>query len=132
MTCVRRCSSRDIVCWHQIGAEAACVGGDGLKVRSPLLELLLSIGQDLSCLVGVGKRLTNIARYDRRVVEQVQEASTISGEDYLLLGTFNGGREVQIICFFNFLTSLERSAHCLKLAMDRLTILVSCASATRF
>jgi hypothetical protein len=69
---------------------------------------LLSVGQNLSRIVGVGKRLAHITRHDRGIVEEVQETTAVFGKDDLLLGSFDGGGEVDVVCLLDLLTGLSK------------------------
>ena len=93
---------------HQIGAEAVGVGGDLLQVGLPALQLLLGVGQDLAGLGGVAEGLADVARYDGRVVQAVEEAAPVLGEDDLLLGALDGGGELEVEGFLELLTGLTR------------------------
>jgi hypothetical protein len=55
---------------------------------------LLCVIQYLAGVVGVGKRLADITGDDGRVVEVVEQATAIFGEDNLLLRTLDGGCKV--------------------------------------
>lgn len=118
---------------HQVASQAGRVDLYRFEVRLPHLELLLSIRQNLSCVVGMGERLANVSRNDRRVVEIVQQAAAVLCKNNLLLSTLNGGGKLQVICFLDLLASLfmvRGTANARDVAI--LTMLVSWASATRF
>lgn len=65
-----------------------------LEVWLPVTKILFSIIQDLTSLVGVLKCWTRVARDDRGIIEQVQQAATVASEHYLFLGTLDGGGEM--------------------------------------
>ena len=52
--------------------------------------------------------LARVARDDWSVVEEVHKAATVLGENDLLLGSLNGGSEVDVVCLLNLLTRLHR------------------------
>lgn len=134
LRCFRSGSRATVIQGHQVRAQPSCVRLDGFQVRLPCLQLLFGVGKDLSGLIDVGKGLAHIARHDGSVVEQVQQASAVFGQDELLFRSFDGGREMHIIGLLDLLTGLASTVrkfffHTLILS---LTMLVSCASATRF
>lgn len=79
---------------------------DGLEVWLPCLQLLLGVVEDLAGVVGVGEGLAHIAGDDGCVVEVVEEAAAVFGEDDLFLCAFDGGGEVEVVGFFELLTGL--------------------------
>jgi hypothetical protein len=58
------------------------------------LQLLFRVEQDLAGVVSVSERMADIAWDNGGVVEVVEKATPIFGEDDLLLSTLNGGCEV--------------------------------------
>lgn len=52
------------------------------------------------------ERLSRVARNNRRIVEKTQEPATMFSEDDLLLGPFNGCRELGCIRLLQLLTGL--------------------------
>ena len=62
--------------------------------------------EDLTRLVGVLERGPGIAWYYRRVVEEVKDAAAVAREEDLLLGALDDGGEVDVVGFFQLLTSL--------------------------
>lgn len=73
----------------------------------PCLQLLFGFSQDISGLGGMFKRLAHISWYYRSVIEEVEQTTTILGEDDLLLGSLNGGSKVDVESLLDFLTSLS-------------------------
>ena len=79
---------------------------DGLQVWLPCLQLLLRVIEDLPSVVGVRKWLANVSGNNGRVIEVVEQATTVSGKYDLFLGALDGGSEVQIVSFLELLTGL--------------------------
>ena len=52
------------------------------------------------------KRRANVARNDGGVVEEVEEAAPVPREDDLLFSALDGGGEVEVVGFFDFLAGL--------------------------
>jgi len=52
------------------------------------------------------KGVADVARDDGGVVEEVEEASAVTREEGLFLGALDGGGEVDVVGFFEFLTGL--------------------------
>ena len=104
---IRGRRGRGIVCRHEVRTHASSTTGDWLEIRTPLLELLLGIAQNLSRIVAVGEGLSLIARDDRSVVEEVEKPAAILGENDLLLCSLDGCGKVDVICFLNLLAGLD-------------------------
>jgi hypothetical protein len=58
------------------------------------LQLLFRVIEDLAGVVSVSERMADIARDNGGVVEVVEKATAMFGEDDLLLSTLDGGCEV--------------------------------------
>lgn len=72
----------------------------------PALELSLGISQNLSGIMGMSERLTDVTRNHGRIVEEVQQPAAVLGEDDLLLSTLDGGSELQVVRLLDLLPSL--------------------------
>jgi hypothetical protein len=81
-----------------------------LNVELIPAEIVFRIGEDLARCLYLSKGRMNVARYDRCVVDEVQESPSVFRKDDLLLGTLDGGSEVVVVGFLKLLTSLEGSA----------------------
>jgi hypothetical protein len=68
---------------------------------------LFCFGQYISGLAGMFKRLAHVSWYYGSVIEEVEQTAAILGEDDLLLGSLNGGSEVDVEGLLDFLTSLS-------------------------
>lgn len=77
------------------------------QFRLPLLEIILRVVQDLSSLIRVLVRRADVTWDDWGVIEEVEETTTVAGEDNLLLGTLDGGGELQSVCFLELLAGLR-------------------------
>ena len=62
--------------------------------------------EDLARLVSVLEGGSGVAWDNGGVVEEVEEAAAVAGEENLLLGALDDGGEVDVIGFFQLLTSL--------------------------
>ena len=49
---------------------------------------------------------TDVSRDDGSIIQEIENSSTMSGEDDLLLCTFDSGRELNVIGLFELLTCL--------------------------
>jgi hypothetical protein len=78
-----------------------------LRLRSPISKIVLSIVEDLSSLGGMLIGTSGIARHNGRVVEELQQATTMLGQNNLLLGTFDGGGELGSISLLELLSGLR-------------------------
>lgn len=72
----------------------------------PIANVVLGVAQDLTrlCTVLVGD--TRVSGHDWGVVEELQEAAAMLGQDDLLLGSLNCGSELAGVRCLEFLTSL--------------------------
>ena len=94
---------------HQIGAHFAGRAGDGLKVGRPFAKIFLCIVQDLASLCTMLKSRASITWHDGSVIKQVQESTTMASEHDLLLGTLDGGGEVEIVGILELLARLYKA-----------------------
>lgn len=65
-----------------------------LDLGLPLAQVVLGIVEDLAGLATVLVRGAGIAGNNRSVVEQLEQALAVAGEDNLLLGALNGGSKL--------------------------------------
>ena len=91
---------------HQIRPQIGRRAGNGFEAGGPFPEILFGVVEDLARLVGVLERGPRVARYDGGVVEEVQDAAAVAGEEDLLLGALDDGGEVDVVGFFQLLTGL--------------------------
>lgn len=68
---------------------------------------MLCIGKDLSGFIGLRERLAHIAWNHRCIIEQIQNSSSMLGQNNLLFSSLDRCGEMYIVCFFNFLTGLS-------------------------
>ena len=92
--------------WHQIRPQICRRAGNGFKAGSPFSEILFGIVEDLARLVGVLERGPGVAWDHGGVVQEVQDAAAVAREEDLLLGALDDGGEVDVVGFFQLLTSL--------------------------
>jgi hypothetical protein len=95
--------------WHQIRLQMS-IRRDILQLRPPILQIILCIIQDLTSLIAVLIHRANIARYHWGIIEKVENATSVSSEDDLFLGTFDGCGKLGGVCLLQLLTGLERLA----------------------
>jgi hypothetical protein len=79
---------------------------DWFDVRLPVAELVFGGVEDLATRFDVLEDWVCIAWYDRGVVEKVEHAACLLGEDDLFLGALDSGGEVDIVGFLKLLASL--------------------------
>ena len=91
---------------------------DRLNVQLVSAKIILGVGQDLTCCLYLGEGRMNVARYDRGIIDQVQETTGVLREDNLLLSALDGGCEVEIVGFLELLTSLRGSVMLARLRED--------------
>lgn len=72
-------------------------GVDRLNARFPLTEIILSILEDLASQGLMVIRLACITRNNGGVVNVVEQATSMAGQNGLLLGALNNSRQVDII-----------------------------------
>ena len=78
------------------------------------MKLDLGFVQNLPSFVGVGEWLSDITRHDWSVVEQVQQSAAVSGEDDLLLSSFDCGGKVEIVGLLDLLSGLSLVSRCIR------------------
>ena len=85
-------------------------GVDRFDVGLPASELVFGVIEHLASFFAVLERLVGIARDNRRVIEEVEHAARLLGEDDLLFGALDGGRKVDVVGFLELLARLNQSA----------------------
>lgn len=103
-------ASRDVQDLLLLALEA---GGSALYRRAvrlglwlPVLQVVFGVVENLSALGAILVHYAGVTWHDGRVVEQVKQATTVLGQDDLLLGTLDGGGELGGIRLFQLLASL--------------------------
>lgn len=71
-----------------------------------MLELTLSVVENVASFSTVGERLSNISGHNRSIIEKVQESATVFGEDDLLLCSLDGCGKVVVVGLLELLASL--------------------------
>lgn len=79
-----------------------------VELWSPVAKIVFGIVQDLAGLCSVRVVRTGVTWYDRGVVQELDEATSVAGENDLLLGTLDGSQKFGIVCFLELLASLSR------------------------
>lgn len=74
-----------------------------VNIALPGTEIRLSIRHCLLQLIAVGEGLSLFSRYDRCVVEQVDDMTSLLGQNDLLLRPLDNGCGVDIVCFLELL-----------------------------
>lgn len=72
----------------------------------PLAQIVLGVIEDLAGLAAVGVRLAGVAGDNGRVVEQLQQALAVAGQDDLLLSTLDGGGKLGLVRLLELLAGL--------------------------
>jgi len=85
-----------------------------LHVWLPGLQLAFGLIQNLPSLAGICEWLSNVTRDDWSIVKQVQQLAAIPGEDDLLLSSFDGSSEMEVIGLLELLASLVLISRCLQ------------------
>lgn len=73
----------------------------------PCPQFILCIIQDLLSLLTHSICWVRITGYDRSVVQETDESPALLGQENLLLGTLDGGGEVEVVGFLEFLAGLR-------------------------
>jgi excinuclease UvrABC helicase subunit UvrB len=72
----------------------------------PVAEVILCVVEDLAGLVTVGIRGAGVTRDNRTIIEKMQEATTVLGENDLLLSALNSSSKFGLVCFLKLLAGL--------------------------
>jgi hypothetical protein len=80
---------------------------DGFKRGLPASQLIFSIIEDLAAGVDALIWRMRFPRYNGGVVYEIQQTTSLLGQDDLLLSTFDCGREVHVKGLFEFLACLH-------------------------
>ena len=86
--------------------EVASVRWYIFQLWLPVFQIIFRIVEDLTCLACVLERCANISRNNGGIIEEVEETTTVTGKDDLLLGALDGSCELGGISFLDLLTSL--------------------------
>lgn len=79
-----------------------------LGLGLPVAEVVFGIIQDLAGLGAVCIWLAIVTRHDGTVVQELEEAAAVAGQDDLLLGALDRGEELGVVGFLQLLTGLAR------------------------
>lgn len=72
----------------------------------PVAEIVFRVVEDLASLCAALVGWADVAWYDGRVVEQLEETHAVAREDDLLLGALDGGEELGVVGFLQLLACL--------------------------
>lgn len=128
---VDSCGSCFCGTWHGAHTEVSCVRVDGLNNQLVTAEVVFGIIENLPCYIPLRKCRTSIPWHNRSVVNQIQEATGMLGQDDLLLCPLDGSCKMMVVRLLELLSSLKSQRVERKPRRKRHTILLSCASATR-
>jgi len=117
--------------WHRSDTQGSGVGRDRLDVKSVSLEIGLCVVEDLTSGLDFRKRSVGVAGHDGSVVDEVQEAASMLGQDDLLLCAFDGSCKVLVVSLLELLARLDNVSSGPVSRFGVLTMLLSWASATR-
>lgn len=79
------------------------------QVRLPILEIIFRIVEDLTSFIGVLVWVSLITRDNWGIIEEIEEATAVTGKDDLLFGTFDRCGELGCVCLLQFLPGLQLS-----------------------
>lgn len=79
-----------------------------LGLGLPVAEVVFGIVQDLAGLGAVCVGLAIVTRHDGTVVQELEEAAAVAGQDDLLLGALDRCEELGVVGFLQLLTGLAR------------------------
>jgi hypothetical protein len=94
--------------WHRSNPQVSRIGRDRFYLQAVTLKVTLGIVEDYTCGLCLCKGRMSVTWDNRGVVDQVQKSTSMFGQDNLLLGPFNGGREVEIVCLLELLAGLVK------------------------
>jgi hypothetical protein len=77
-------------------------------LRLPVAEVIFGVVQDLTGLGAVGVWLALVAWHYGGVVQELEEAAAVAGQDDLLLGTLDRGEEFGVVGFLELLAGLTQ------------------------
>lgn len=92
--------------WHQVAVKHMAADADIVNLKAPVTKVLLSIVENLACLVAMVEHWTGITWDNWSVIEKVQEATSVASEDDLLLSTLDGSSKFSGICLLELLSGL--------------------------
>ena len=76
----------------------------------PIPEIIFRIVEDLTGFIGVLVWVSSITRDNWGIIEEIEEATAVTGEDDLFFGTFDRCGELGCVCLLQFLPGLQLSA----------------------
>lgn len=117
--------------WHRSHTQSSRVRRNRLDVQSVSLEVGLCVVEDLTGGLDFCEWRVGIAGYDGSVVDKVQKAASMFGQDDLLLCTLNGSCEVLVVGLLELLARLHNVSGAPETSYGVLTMLLSWASATK-
>jgi hypothetical protein len=79
------------------------------RLRLPVAEVIFCVVQNLAGLSTVGVGLTLVAWDYGGIVQELEEAAAMAGQDDLLLGSLDRGEEFGIVRLLELLTGLTQS-----------------------
>jgi hypothetical protein len=92
--------------WRAPHIALHCMAWNILQLRLPILEIIFCIAEDLTGLVRMLIWGTHITRDNGCIIEEIEETTTVAGEDDLLFGTLDSCSEFSSIGFLNLLAGL--------------------------
>jgi hypothetical protein len=104
---------------------------NGLHVQLVVAKISLCVVEDLTSDLHAIERGMGVPWHDRGIVDEIQESTGVFGQDDLFLGALDGGCELKVVGLLEFLPCLVHVSTHLLDDTDSLTMLLSCASATR-
>lgn len=84
-----------------VGPEVLVLG-----LGLPVAEVVFGVVQDLAGLGAVGVGLALVTWHDGAVVQKLEEAAAVAGQDDLLLGALDRGEELGVVGLLELLTGL--------------------------
>lgn len=83
---------------------------DRFEVWLPISKFVLGVVEHLTSFFGMRKGRVRVTWDYRSVVDQVQNSTSLLGQDDLFLGALNCSSKVDIVGLLEFLAGLEGSA----------------------
>lgn len=81
-----------------------------VRLWLPVTQVILGVVQDLAGLGTMGVWVTVVTRDNGGVVQEMQEAPAVAGQNNLLLCPLDGGEELRVIGLLELLTSLRHQS----------------------
>jgi hypothetical protein len=102
-----RCVARHASSWHRSNSKGSSGRVNRLNVPLPGSEAVFSIVEDLTASLGAFEGFMDISWDDRGVIKEIEHASTLLGEHYLLLSTLDGSGRLDVESLLKLLASLD-------------------------